>query len=290
MPVFNDKHLAWNWADAKWIYDTAVEMQIPFMAGSSMPVTPRVPPLHIPLGTEIEEIVVVAHGGLESYGFHALEMAQCLAERRQGGETGVAAIQCLTGGAFWNALRTGTLWARELEAAALAVGAHAPGTPLDHYAPRFASPAQEPAPPSEPGTPQRETNEPAIYLLEYRDGLRVTILMLNGYVTQRAAALRVRGEAAPLATWFTQARRQPVWHFCHQVDYIERMVESGVAPYPVERTLLTTGMVDAVMTSRYEGGRRQETPHLDVTYRPPEEPAHHERSLVVPGRQANDPL
>jgi hypothetical protein len=30
------------------------------------------------------------------------------------------------------------------------------------------------------------------------------------------------------------------------------------------RTLLTTSVIDAVMTSRYEGGRLIETPHLDV--------------------------
>jgi hypothetical protein len=82
VPVFTDKHLAYNWADAKWIYDAARERGIPLMAGSSMPVTTRVPPLEVPYGAQIEEIVVVAHGGLESYGFHALEIGQCLAERR----------------------------------------------------------------------------------------------------------------------------------------------------------------------------------------------------------------
>src|SRR6266508_4124004 len=61
VPVFNDKHLAWNWADAKWICDTAKAMKIPFMAGSSMPLTPRVPPMRVPLGADVEEILVVAH-------------------------------------------------------------------------------------------------------------------------------------------------------------------------------------------------------------------------------------
>src|SRR5919199_3093067 len=56
VPVFNDKHLAWSWADAKWMYDTARELGIPFMAGSSMPVTVRVPPVRVPLGADVEEI------------------------------------------------------------------------------------------------------------------------------------------------------------------------------------------------------------------------------------------
>jgi hypothetical protein len=140
-------------------------------------------------------------------------------------------------------------------------------------------------------------------LIEYRDGLRLSILMLNGYVLQRAAAVRVRGrltspaaglhgivghtgDTTTLAAMFSQARQQPTWHFDHLVDYIERLVEGGEAPYPVERTLLTTGLVDAVMNSRHEGGRRLETPYLDVAYQPPAEPPFHVRSFVIPGRQS----
>src|SRR5687768_7508846 len=78
-PVFNDKHLAYRWEDAKWIYDQAKELGVPFMAGSSLPLSFRIPPVEVPLGAEVEEIVVVAHGGIESYGFHALEIAQCQA-------------------------------------------------------------------------------------------------------------------------------------------------------------------------------------------------------------------
>ena len=66
-PVFNDKHLAYAWTDAEWMYDQSRELGIPFMAGSSLPTTWRKPELEIPVGTHVNEALVVAYGGVESY-------------------------------------------------------------------------------------------------------------------------------------------------------------------------------------------------------------------------------
>ena len=59
------------------------------MAGSSLPVTWRRPELELPLHTPVEDALVAAYGGIEVYGFHALEALQVMVERRNGGETGV---------------------------------------------------------------------------------------------------------------------------------------------------------------------------------------------------------
>jgi hypothetical protein len=112
-PLFNDKHLAYTWADARHMYDAAREMKIPFLAGSSIPVTFRTPPLELPRGCNITEAVGIGYGNLESYGFHALEGVQCMVERRQGGETGVAAVQAVRGEEIGRAEKAGR-WSREL--------------------------------------------------------------------------------------------------------------------------------------------------------------------------------
>ncbi|HEX2037338.1 MAG TPA: hypothetical protein VHS99_24425, partial [Chloroflexota bacterium] len=121
VPVFVDKHLAYAWADAKWMYDTARELGIPLMAGSSVPTAPvswRRPRVQLPLGAAVHRALAAAHGPLEAYGFHALEGLQCVVERRAGGETGVAAVQCLTGEELWRAGEAGR-WPLELLDAAL---------------------------------------------------------------------------------------------------------------------------------------------------------------------------
>jgi len=103
VPIFCDKHLADNWDDAKWLYDTAKRLNAPLMAGSSLPTLWRYPPVDVPRGTKLKEIVATSYGSLDAYGFHALEMVQCLAERRAGGETGIKAVQTFTGPAVWQA-------------------------------------------------------------------------------------------------------------------------------------------------------------------------------------------
>ena len=118
VPMFNDKHLSWNWDWAKQMVDTSREMGFAYMAGSSLPVTWRIPSVEMPLGSRIREALCVGYGGVDSYDFHALETIQCMVERRLGGETGVKWLQAYRGDKFWDALREGR-WSRRLMEAAL---------------------------------------------------------------------------------------------------------------------------------------------------------------------------
>ena len=124
VPVFNDKHLSWNWEWARKMYDTSRELRFPFMAGSSLPVTWRTPSVEMPLGARVSEALCVGYGGVDSYDFHGLETLQCMVERRHGGETGVEWVQAYRGDRFWDALREG-VWPRPLMEAALMPQSHA---------------------------------------------------------------------------------------------------------------------------------------------------------------------
>lgn len=256
VPVFTDKHLAASWEDARWIYDKARELYVPLMAGSSLPVTWRRPPVQLPKGCALTEIVQVGYGPLEAYGFHALEAMQCMAERRKGGESGVRAVQCLQGEAMWQALDAGRWSKRLLEAALERVPAHAPG---DYRALTARTP------------------EAGLFLIEYRDGLKAAVALLNGWVHEGDGgafcfAGQIQGQEKPAATHFYLQQPDPYAHFAYLLRAIDAMIQTSHAVYPVERTLLTTGILDAAMTSRAEKHRRVETPHLQIRYQPTDWP------------------
>lgn len=248
VPVFNDKHLAYAWKDARHMYDTARELKVPFLAGSSLPVAWRVPPVTVPRGAGLTEALALGYGGAESYGFHALETLQCMVERRQGGEVGVASVQAVQGEEIEKARQAGR-WSRELLDAAVAV---------------------TPAPPK--GRPKALAKGTVFYLIEYRDGLRAAVAMNTGLSRDFAFAGRIRGEARPLATCFRLQDGRPYGHFGHLLRAIEHTVHTGRPAYPVERTLLTTGVLDALMHSLAGEGRPRNTPELRIAYQPTDWP------------------
>jgi hypothetical protein len=62
------------------------------------------PVVELPWGADLRESVCVAYGGIDSYDFHALETAQCMSERRRGGEVGVSSVLALRDEKVWKYL------------------------------------------------------------------------------------------------------------------------------------------------------------------------------------------
>ncbi|HIG54205.1 MAG TPA: hypothetical protein EYG11_11665 [Candidatus Latescibacteria bacterium] len=240
VPVFNDKHLAYSFADAQWMWDRAQELEIPLMAGSSLPLCWRNPYVEYDKETKVEEALSVGYGGIEAYGYHALETLQCMVERRQGGETGVVSVQCLEDDAVWQARDEG-LWSAELATAACDAIQHKPEGPMEDH-----------------------VKDPAVFLVEYADGLKTATLMLSGYVSDFSYAARVDGQVQGVE--FYLQNEGPFAHFGYLCRNVQDFFRTKKAPYPPERTLLTTGIIDAAMNSRHEDHRKIETPYLNIAY------------------------
>lgn len=242
VPVFCDKHLADTAEDATWIYETAKRLKIPMLAGSSLPGLWREPVADVRRGEELEEIVAISYHTLDAYGFHALEMVQCLAERRKGGETGVRAVQCLTGDDVWK----DGLYDRKLLDAAFR---RQKGSPeLDEKA-------------------MRSVKEPILFRIEYADGLRASVLTLNHAVREWAVAWRTKS-GDERSTHFATQEARPFMHFAWLLEGVVTMIQTGVADRPIERTLMTSGLLDQLLVSKLQGGKRLETPQLKISYAP----------------------
>jgi hypothetical protein len=263
VPVYNDKNLSYSFEKAKWMVDSGRRLKFPMLAGSSLPVTWRLPDLEMPAGAHIEDALMVGVGGTDIMGFHALEAMQCMMERRAGGETGVRAVETLEGDAVWKAGEAGR-WSKRLLGSALSRS----DTPLGLT-------VQDGRTQDLLGTGQlpKLVEKPLASLIEYKDGTKATLMMLNGAVKDFNFSAQIRGRAKPLATQFFLSPVPNVTYSACLVSKIEEMFTTGRAPYPVERTLLTSGLTEAVLDSRAQG-KRIETPHLDVRYRPPARSQH----------------
>jgi hypothetical protein len=215
----------------------------------------------MPLGAELNEVMCVAYGGVDSYDFHALEVIQCMAERRRGGESGVARLQALRGDAVWQAMAAGSWadggWDPQLFEACLCrsqtLASARPGFGHRH-----------------PTTSEVRTlvKDPVAYRFEYNDGLKATMLLANGLVADFTFAAQLKDSSNPLSTLFYLPPTPNVTYSAVLMSKVEAMFLTGKAQYPVERTLLTSGMVAAATRSLATGQQPLDTPHLAVRYQP----------------------
>lgn len=261
-PVFNDKHLSWNYDWAEEMVEESRELEFPFLAGSSLPVTWRMPSIDMPYAAEVEEAMCVAIGGPDSYDFHALETTQCMVERRKGGETGVVSMEAFRGDRVWDALAAGGWadggWDPALFEACLSRSHTLAQTETASH--RYPTPEQM----------QEWVTDPIAYRYEYADGLKATMLLMNGLVGDFTFAARLKGRRQYLSTLFQLPPNPNVVYSAALMSGAEQMYRTGEAPWPIERTLLTSGLVQSGVQSLTKQ-QRLETPHLDVRYQSPKQ-------------------
>ena len=262
VPVFNDKHLSWNWDWARKMYDTSRELEFPFMAGSSLPVTWRTPSIDLPLGAQVEEAMCVCSSWIDGGDFHAFETVQAMVERRAGGEVGVKWVKAYRGDEFWQAHHEGR-WSRQLfEACMCRSHQLTPGRAgFNDVFPTI-------------DVMRERMADPWAYQYEHLDGLICTVIAANGLVGDFNFAAKLDDRDDPLSTNMYLAvppTKSLASFFTPQVHNVERMFMTGQPTYPLERTLLTTGLTAAGLDSRAQDDQLLETPHLNIAYEAPSE-------------------
>jgi hypothetical protein len=218
----------------------ASDKSVPLFTDKHLPYCWRDKPLEHPIGTSISEAVAVGYASLDSYGFHVAEILQCMVERRKGGETGVASVKGIMGDEVWEAMDEGIISLNLVEAACNAIKGRKKG-------------------------PMRElTKDPHAVIIKYNDGTKGAIVMLTGYVNQNWA-YAAHADGSIVATEFVLDHSMSYSHFSYLSLNIQKFFVSEKPQAPVERTLLTSGIMDMGIRSLAEG-KAKETPFLDIRY------------------------
>jgi hypothetical protein len=184
-----------------------------------------------------------------------------MVERRKGGETGVEWLQTYRDDSFWTAYQQG-VWSQALVKAALCRSSTlAPAS--SSFTDMFTTIEQMRA----------LVPDPVAYHYQHRDGLRCTMLLMNGLVRDFTFAAAIEGQAKPFSTQMylpmPDGRTTLASFFSPLVYNAEQMFLTGKAQYPIERTLLTSGLLIAGVDSAHQNMQRLQTPNLAaVNYQP----------------------
>ncbi|HZY63222.1 MAG TPA: hypothetical protein VFE38_11905 [Edaphobacter sp.] len=248
VPVFNDKHLAYSWNEAKWMFDKSRELGFPLSGGSSIPVNYRTPEIDLAPDTPLKNSIVVGNAGDEGAIFHLIDLLQSFHDRRKGGETGVKSVQSIRGPETWKWVER-TPWANNL---------------LEAVRKNFNLP---------PGHFQqgRRSN---LCIVEYRDGTNGAIIPSDagGYAYTYAGEIEgqkdptiisMLGFPGPISQYHASSA------FPH---WLIEMMLTGKEPFNAERLLLSTGITNHYMDSNWQDGKYSavgrvvETPFMDMKY------------------------
>jgi len=242
IPIFSDKHFAYQIEDTVWMFEQLRKRGIPFLGGSSIPHAPYVPAFDVNKLKDAKEILVLSYSTIvEAYGYHGLELLQSLAEKRAGGETGVRSVSALEGEEVWEAMDRKE-WPEDLLLSSLNIVKEDSG----HVHPR------------------ERGETPWLFIVDYEDGTKGYVFQQNTVSDQWRFAFRDgQGEIVSAISFSELAR--PFGHFETLTRIVEDFVISGTEPFPAERVLMSSGLINYVMDALHEH-KKLETPALRIHY------------------------
>jgi hypothetical protein len=247
VPVFNDKHLSYNWDDAKWMFDKSRELKFPLTGGSSIPTYFRKPEIELAIDTPIKNSIVVGNSPDEGAIFHCVDVLQAFVDRRKGGETGVEAVQSIRGPETWAWVERNA-WAGNL---------------LQAVANQFDLKVGD----------LQERRKPNVCVVEYNDGTKAAVISGEGVGWTYAG--EIEGQKEPtIVSMLGFPGPISQYHAANAYEHwIIEMMLTRREPFNAERLLLSTGIVNYYMDSNWEDGRysaigrRIETRFLNMKYR-----------------------
>ena len=261
--------LANSLTNAHGFVTKANDRRIALLAGTPLSVTWRLPQVELPASTPLTEALIVVQvnpqaiqatppsppATLAGAELHALDGLLPVIERRRGGESGIRSVRYLEGKELWHAGQKG-LWSWPLLAAALSRSHTPQGDPvLDGRTQDLVG----------LGLVPKLARNPRGWLLEHCDGLRSTILVLDGVVADFNFAVRSQNGEIVSAQLF-RAPPPAEHHFSRLSAMMEDFFRSGTPPWPMERSLLIAGLLETFSKPASLSGKRMETPELAVAY------------------------
>ena len=246
VPVFNDKHLSYDWDEAKWMFDKSRELNFPLTGGSSIPLYYRKPAIELENDVPLKHSIVIGGASDEGGIFHCIDVLQAFVERRKGGQTGVKSVQSIRGVETWEWVER-NLWAGRL---------------LEAVAKQFEL---------KPGHFQ-ENAKASICIVEYNDGTEAAVI--SGRDVGWTFAGEIEGQDQPtIISMLGWAGPFDQYHASNaQPHWITEMMVAKKEPFNAERLLLSTGITNHYVESNWENGvysaigRRIKTPYMDMTY------------------------
>lgn len=247
VPVFNDKHLSYNWDDAKWMFDKSRELNFPLSGGSSIPIYYRQPEIELEMGSPIKHSIVLGGTSDEGAIFHAIDVLQSFVELRKGGETGIKSVQSIRGSETWKWIDENP-WVNKLLAFVEKKFNFSPG----YF---------------------QEAKQTNMCIVNYNDGTIAAVIGARGVGWTYAADIEGKPEPT-IVSMLGWAGPFDQYHASNaQPHWITEMMVNKKEPFNAERLLLSTGITNFYMQSNWKGskysavGRVIETPELDIRYK-----------------------